>query len=194
MANSGVSGAIRTPVAGSAGTVRAPVEHEDIDASVERQHQRGLRTVDHEARGALRRAGLEEGREHIVTARRIEKMVPTEILLSRLADPSSGSMATQSGASGSRISGSASSSDRIAATGAARRARRIIASAATIDILLPITVGIDAAVLSGDAGQRPIGDQRGKLDRGGRRSHRSPRRPPRHEASAPPIDRDANAG
>ncbi len=31
---------------------------------------------------------------------RIEKMVPTEILFSRLADPSSGSIATQSGASG----------------------------------------------------------------------------------------------
>ena len=28
---------------------------------IERQHQRGLRTVDHEAGGALRGAGLEEG-------------------------------------------------------------------------------------------------------------------------------------
>ena len=36
---------------------------------------------------------------------RIEKMVPTEMLFSRLAEPSSGSIATQSGAAASRISG-----------------------------------------------------------------------------------------
>jgi hypothetical protein len=62
---------------------------------------------------------------------RIEKMVPTEILFSRLADPSSGSNATQNGASTFRISGSAASSERIAATGAFRNARRSISSAAT---------------------------------------------------------------
>ena len=62
---------------------------------------------------------------------RIEKIVPTEILFSRLADPSSGSIATQSGAPASRISGSSDSSDKMAATGAARNARRIISSAAT---------------------------------------------------------------
>ena len=62
---------------------------------------------------------------------RIEKMVPTEILFSRLADPSSGSIATQSGASGSNVSGSAASSDRTAATGAAFNAQRMISSAAT---------------------------------------------------------------
>ena len=61
---------------------------------------------------------------------RIEKMVPTEMLFSRLAEPSSGSIATQSGAAASRISGNSASSDRIAATGVARSARRIILSAA----------------------------------------------------------------
>ena len=35
----------------------------------EREHQRGLRTVDHETRSALRRAGLEEGGENVVAAR-----------------------------------------------------------------------------------------------------------------------------
>ena len=62
---------------------------------------------------------------------RIEKMVPTEMLFSRLADPSSGSIATQSGASGLRVSGSAASSERTAATGASHSASRIISSAAT---------------------------------------------------------------
>ena len=36
-----------------------------------------------------------------------------------------------------------------------------------IDILLLIAVGIDAAVPSGDAGQRSVGDQGGKIDRSG---------------------------
>ena len=36
-----------------------------------------------------------------------------------------------------------------------------------IDVLLLIAVGIDAAVLSGDARQRPIRDERGKIDRRG---------------------------
>ena len=34
-----------------------------------------------------------------------------------------------------------------------------------IDILLLIAVGIDAAVPTGDARERPIGDQRGEFDR-----------------------------
>ena len=81
---------------------RIAIENEDIDAAVERENERGLRAIDDEARGALRRAGLKEGRENVVAAcGRIEKMVPTEMLFSRLADPSSGSIATQSGASGS---------------------------------------------------------------------------------------------
>ena len=62
---------------------------------------------------------------------RIEKMVPTEMLLSRLADPSSGSIATQNGAAGRKVSGSSASSERTAATGVPRKARRIISSAAT---------------------------------------------------------------
>ena len=73
-------------------------------------------------------------------------MVPTEMLFSRLADPSSGSIATQSGASASRISGSAASSERMAATGAStqRAAHHLIGG--DIDVLLPIAVGIDAAI------------------------------------------------
>ena len=94
-------------------------------------------------------------------------MVPTEILFSRLADPSSGSIATQSGASGRKVSGSAASSERIAATGGiAQRAPHHLVGG-DIDILLLIAVGIDAAILSGDAGKRPIRDQRGKFDRSG---------------------------
>ena len=49
----------------------------------------------------------------------------------RLADPSSGSIATQRGASGSRVSGNATSSERTAATGALRNAARMISSATT---------------------------------------------------------------
>ena len=94
-------------------------------------------------------------------------MVPTEMLFSRLADPSSGSIATQNGASGRRVSGSAASSERIAATGAcAQRAPHHFVGG-DIDILLPVAVGIDAAISSGDARERPIGDQRGKFDRSG---------------------------
>ena len=100
---------------------------------------------------------------------RIEKIVPTEMLFSRLADPSSGSIATQSGASASRISGSSASSERTAATGA--RAQRVAHHlvGGDIDVLLLIAVGIDAAMPSGNAGQRSIGDQVGKIDRSGRK-------------------------
>ena len=94
---------------------RTPVEDEDIDARIECEHERGLRTVDDEARCTLRRAGLEEGREDVASlGRYIEKMVPlTEILFSRLSDPTSGSIpGTQSGARGnSEFRGSASSEE-----------------------------------------------------------------------------------
>ncbi len=99
---------------------------------------------------------------------RTEKMVPTEILFSRLADPSSGSIATQNGAVGRRVSGSTASSERTAATAVSRKARRIIRVGRDIDVLLLIAIGIDAAVLSGDADKRPIRDQLGKFGcRGG---------------------------
>ena len=98
---------------------------------------------------------------------RIEKMVPTEILLSRLADPSSGSIATQNGAAGSRVSGSSASSERTAATGVPRKRAPYHFVGGDIDILLLVAVGVDAAVPSGNAGERPIRDQRGKFDRSG---------------------------
>ena len=108
---------------------------------------------------------------------RIEKIVPTEILFSRLADPSSGSIATQSGPPASRISGSSASSDRMAATGTARSAWPHHLVGGNVDILLQIAVGIDPAVPPGNARQRPIGDKVGKahrrhrerLDHGGNR-------------------------
>ena len=46
-----------------------PVQNEDVNALVERQNQRGLGAVDHEARSTLRRARLEEGGDDIVAAR-----------------------------------------------------------------------------------------------------------------------------
>ena len=91
---------------------------------------------------------------------RIEKMVPTEILLSRLADPSSGSIATQKRRRGIedfrqlRLLGQNGGNRR-----AAQRAPHHVVGG-DIDILLLVAVGIDAAVASGDAGQRPVGDQR----------------------------------
>ena len=66
MANSGVSGAILNALRGQQELPGAPVENEDIDAGVEREHERGLRTVNNEAGGTLRRAGLEEGRKNVV--------------------------------------------------------------------------------------------------------------------------------
>ena len=69
MANSGVSGAIRTIPVDQQELALAPIEDEEIDGVVVRKHQRGLRTVDNEPGGALRRAGLEEGRQNIVAPR-----------------------------------------------------------------------------------------------------------------------------
>ena len=61
-----------------------------------------------------------------------------------------------------------------------------------IHILLLIAVGIDAAILPGDTGQRSIRDERRKIDRrGGNGGERSYRR--RRTASAMRSDRDANA-
>src|SRR5262249_53987659 len=48
---------------------RAPVKNEDIDTRVERENERGLRTVDNETRSALRCAGLKEGRKDVVASR-----------------------------------------------------------------------------------------------------------------------------
>jgi len=94
-------------------------------------------------------------------------MVPTEMLFSRLADPSSGSIATQSGASGLRVSGNAASLGKNCRDrGIAQRAAHHFIGG-DIDILLSIAIGVGASVLSGDAGQRSIRDQDGKIDRSG---------------------------
>src|SRR5207248_5589938 len=45
---------------------RAPVENENVDTRVERDNERGLRTIDGEACRTLRRAGLKEGRQNVV--------------------------------------------------------------------------------------------------------------------------------
>ena len=143
----------------------ATVQNESVDAVVERQHQRGLRAINHEARRALRRARLEEGGEHVVAARPDRE------------DGADRNIVFQIGRSIERIdrnakrrvrienSGSSDSSDRMAATGESAARRRITSSAAMIDVLLLIAVGIDAARSPGDAGQRPVRDQVGKLDR-----------------------------
>ena len=43
-----------------------PVENEDVDTGIQREHERGLRTVNNEAGGTLRGAGLEERRQNVV--------------------------------------------------------------------------------------------------------------------------------
>src|ERR1700719_3988494 len=43
-----------------------PVENEDVDAGIQRKHKRGLRTVNNEAGGALRGAGLEKSRQDVI--------------------------------------------------------------------------------------------------------------------------------
>ena len=74
---------------------------------------------------------------------RIEKIVPTEILFSRLADPSSGSIATQSGAAGVE---NFRQFRFLGQDGCDRRATQRLPHhlvGGNIDILLQIAVGID---------------------------------------------------
>ncbi len=142
-----------------------PIENEDIDAPVERQDQRGLRAVNREPRGALRGAGLEEGGEHIVAARTDRE------------DRSDRDIVFKIGRSIERIDRDAkrrpgiehlrqfrflgqNGGDR---RDAQRTAHHLVGG--EIDILLQIAVGIDAALPPGDAGQRPVGDEDGKVDR-----------------------------
>ena len=76
---------------------------------------------------------------------RIEKMVPTEMLFSRLAEPSSGSIATQSGASGSRSPAAPLLGKNRRDRGTSQRAPHHLVGG-DVDVLLLIAVGIDAAV------------------------------------------------
>jgi len=132
----------------------------NIDARVEREHQRGLRTVDD--RNLPRHCavpGFKEGREDIIApGGRIEKMVPTEMFVFEVGrsveriDRDAERRPRQL-----RISGSATSSEKkLLRPGASRKARRIISSAATSISFLLIAVGIGAAIPAGDARQRPI--------------------------------------
>ena len=131
----------------------------------ERQHQRGLRPVDHKARGALRRAGLEEGGDDVVAARTDRK------------DRSDRDIVFEIGRSIERIDRNAERRPGIenfrqfrflGQNGCNRRCAQRLAHhlvGGDIDILLQIAIGIDAAMPPGDAGQRPIGDEVGKIDR-----------------------------
>ena len=135
--------------------------------AVMRQHQRGLRTVDHKARGALRRAGLEEGGNHIVAARTDRE------------DGSDRNVVLEIGGAIQRIDRNAQRRCGVEDFGqfalfgqnggdggcGQRAAHHPVGG--KIDILLRIAVGIDAAEAAGDAGQRTVGNQVGKLDRGG---------------------------
>ena len=147
--------------------LRPPVENEDIDAPVERENERGLRAVDGEACGALCRAGLEEGRDKVLSPGADRK------------DGTDRDVVFEIGRSVERID--RNTQRRLGAEGFRqrrflgknRRHRRSAQRAphdfvgGDIDILLPVAVGIDAAIPSGDAGERSICDQRGKVDRGG---------------------------
>ena len=142
-----------------------PVENEDIDALIERQNQRGLRAVNHKARGALRRAGLEEGRDDVVATRTNRK------------DRSNRNIVFKIGRSIERIDRDAERRRSIenlrqfrlfGQNGCNRRSAQRVAHhlvGGNIDILLQIAIGIDAAMSSGDAGQWSIGNEVGKIDR-----------------------------
>ncbi len=62
---------------------------------------------------------------------RIEKIVPTDMLVSIFDEPSNGSMAMLMGAAGYNISGSVASSDAKAAIGSGSRAARMLSALAT---------------------------------------------------------------
>ena len=146
---------------------RAPVENEDVDPRVERENERRLRTVDGEACGTLRRAGLKEGREEVAAPGADRK------------DGADGDVVLQIGRSVERVDRDAEM--RFGTQGFRQRGllgkhRRHRGGAQCaphhfvgddIDVFLPIAVGIDAAILSGNAHQRSIRDQRGKLNGGG---------------------------
>ena len=142
----------------------APVENEDIDAGVERENERGLRAVDDEARGALYRARLKEGRESVVSARTdrkdgsdrdiVRKVCRSIERVDRDAERRLGIEQFRYG----QLFGH-NRRDRACAQRVAHH--RI---GCKINILLLIAVGIDAAILSRDAGQRPVGDSSGKID------------------------------
>ena len=193
MANSGVFGAILTPRAISRNSRCARSRMKISTRVVERQHQRGLRPVDHEARGALRRAWLEEGGENIVAARAdredgSDRDVVFEI--GRAIERIDRNAQRRAGIEDFRQFGFLRK-DRRDRCGAQRAAHHLVGG--KIDVLLLIAVGIDAAEPSGDAGQRPIGNQVGKLDRrgGDGLDHVGDRGPVGRARRRP--DRDANA-
>ena len=181
MANSGVLAAIFTPCSSQQEFRDAPVQNEHVDAAADRENEFGLRAVNHEARGALRRAGLEEGREQVVSARTDRE------------DGSDRDIVFEIGRSIERIDRNAERRLGIENFREFRFLRQDGRDGrdpqraphhpvgGQIDVLLPVAVGIDAAEPSGNSRQRPVGDEGGKLDRRGsdRLDHSSDRRPVR---------------
>ncbi len=164
---------------------RMAVKNEDIYAAIMREHERGLRTVDDEARGALRRAGLEEGGKQVVAPGADRK------------DGADRDIVFEIGRSVERIECDAKRRFGIQGfrqrrfLGENRSDGRIPQCAPhhfvgdNVDILLLIAVGIDAAILASEARERPVGDQRGQIDGSSGNgldhlTHRSPVRRQRH--------------
>ena len=98
-------------------------------------------------------------------AGRIEKMVPIETLVSMLEEPSSGSMATSSGAPAVSATGTSASSEASAATGAPAQVALDQGVGDDVELLLDVAAALVDAGRGKIAGQRPQGDQRGDLRR-----------------------------
>ena len=147
MANSGVSGATCTPCRINRNSCVRRSRMKISTRRIEREHERGLRAVDDEACGALRRAGLEEGRENVVAPRADRK------------DGADRDVVFQVGRSVERIDRDTKrrlgiegfrkrrflGKDRGDRRSAQRAPHHFVGD--DIDILLLIAVGIDAAVL-----------------------------------------------
>ena len=142
----------------------ALIEKEDIDGVVVCEDQAGLRPVDNETGGALRGAGLEEGRKDVVSPRTNRK------------DGADGNVVLEVGRAVERIDRYAERRLGIECFGQRyllgqhrgnrgplqRRSHDVVGR--DVDVLLLVTVGIDAIDASGDSRQRPVGDERRKFD------------------------------
>jgi hypothetical protein len=158
-----------------------------MSTRVERENERGLRTVNREARGTLRRAGLKEGRENVVDPGADRKDgADRDIIfeIGRSVERIDCNTEARLGTEGFRQRRFLGKHRRHGDT-AQRAPHQFVGD--DVDVLLLIAVGIDAAILAGDACERPVPDQRGKLDRRGgdgldhlthRRAMRRPQRGP----------------
>ena len=132
--------------------------------ALKRENERGLRTVDDEACGALRRARLKEGRKKVVAPGADRKDGADRdivVEVGRSVERIDRNTEWRCGTQGFRQFRFLGKNGRH--RGAAQGAPYHFVGG-DIDILLLVAVRIDAAVPSGNARERPVRDQPGKFD------------------------------